>query len=86
MRGYAEEQAAQAGEQDRRLAELARLLVSGIDDDALRELANLALWPVPEYLVIVLLPPGAGAERANSHASSAVRRLPRCSRPVGDGA
>ena len=28
----------------------------------------------------------APCERANSHASSAVRRLPRCSVPVGDGA
>jgi hypothetical protein len=66
VRGYAEEQAAQAGERDRRRTELARLLVSGIDDDALRELANLARWPVPEYLIAVLLPPGGGSERLPS--------------------
>jgi hypothetical protein len=66
VRGYAEEQAAQAGERDRRRAELARMLVSGIDDEALRELSNLARWPVPEHLVVVLLPPGAGTERLPS--------------------
>jgi hypothetical protein len=68
VRGYAEEQAAQAGERDRRRAELGRLLVSGIDDDALRELSNLARWPVPEHLVIVLLPPNAGTEHLPSQA------------------
>lgn len=68
VRGYAEEQASQAGERDRRRAELARLLVSGIDEDALRELSNLARWPVPEHLVTVLLPPGAGTERLPSQA------------------
>ena len=37
VRGYAEEQAARAGERDRRRAELARLLVTGIDErDAAR--------------------------------------------------
>jgi hypothetical protein len=68
VRGYAEEQAAQAGERDRRRAELARMLVAGIDDDSLRELSNLARWPVPEHLVAVLLPPGAGSERLPSQA------------------
>ncbi len=48
VRGYAEEQAARAGERDRRRAELARLLVTGVDEDALRELAVLARWPLPE--------------------------------------
>ena len=68
VRGYAEEQAAQAGERDRRRAELARLLVSGIDDDALRELSNLSRWAVPEQLVTVLLPNGEGSERLPSQA------------------
>jgi hypothetical protein len=68
VRGYAEEQAAQAGERDRRRAELARLLVSGIDDEAFRELSNLARWAVPEQLVAVLLPRGEGTERLPSQA------------------
>jgi hypothetical protein len=68
VRGYAEEQAAQAGERDRRRAELARSLVAGIDDDLLRELSNLARWAVPEQVVAVLLPAGAPTERLPSHA------------------
>lgn len=58
VRGYAEEQAARAGERDRRRAELARLLVAGIDEDTLRELATLARWPLPDQLAAVLLPAG----------------------------
>jgi hypothetical protein len=57
-RGYAEEQAARAGERDRHRAELARLLVAGIDEDTLRELATLARWPLPDQLAAVLLPAG----------------------------
>ncbi|HEX4018917.1 MAG TPA: helix-turn-helix domain-containing protein [Frankiaceae bacterium] len=57
VRGYAEEQAARAGERDRRRAELARLLITGIDEETLRELAVLARWPLPEHLVAVILPP-----------------------------
>ncbi len=57
VRGYAEEQAARAGERDRRRAELARLLVTGIDEQTLRELAVLARWPLPEHLAAVILPP-----------------------------
>jgi hypothetical protein len=56
VRGYAEEQAARAGERDRRRVELARLLLSGVDDDSLRELATLARWAIPDHLVAVLLP------------------------------
>lgn len=63
VRGYAEEQAARAGERDRRRAELARLLVAGIDDGSLRELATMARWPVPDHLAAVLLPADAGSER-----------------------
>jgi hypothetical protein len=55
VRGYAEEQAARVGERDRRRAELARLLVAGIDEDSLRELAALARWPVPDSLAAVLM-------------------------------
>ncbi len=62
-RGYAEEQAARAGELDRRRRELAALLVSGIDEEALRELAAHARWPVPDLVVAVLLPPGDEARR-----------------------
>ncbi len=58
VRGYAEEQAAQAGERDRRRTELARLLVAGMDPEALHELAVLARWTVPEAMVAVLLPAG----------------------------
>ncbi len=63
VRGYAEEQAARAGERDRRRVELARMLIAGIDEDSLRELANLARWPVPDQLAAVLLPPPGSAER-----------------------
>jgi hypothetical protein len=56
VRGYAEEQAARAGERDRRRAELARLLITGVDEPTLRELAVLARWPLPERLAAVLLP------------------------------
>ncbi len=59
VRGYAEEQAARAGERDRRRAELARLLVTGVDEDALRELAPPARWPPPDQAVAVLLRSGA---------------------------
>lgn len=66
VRGYAEEQAARAGERDRRRAELARLLVAGVDDATIRELANLARWPIPEHLTAVLLPPGGAPARLPS--------------------
>ncbi len=56
VRGYAEEQAARASERDRRRSELARLLITGIDEPTLRELAVLARWPLPEHLVAVILP------------------------------
>jgi hypothetical protein len=56
VRGYAEAQAARAGELDRRRAEMARLLITGIDEETLRELAVLARWPLPEHLVAVILP------------------------------
>ena len=59
VRGYAEEQAARAGERDRRRAELARLLVTGVDEDTLRELAPPARWPPPERAVAILLPADA---------------------------
>jgi hypothetical protein len=58
VRGYAEEQTARAGERDRRRVELARLLLSGVDDDSLRELATLARWAIPDQLAAVLLPSG----------------------------
>lgn len=63
VRGYAEEQAARVGERDRRRAELARLLVAGIDEETLRELATLARWPVPDHLAAVLLPDADGPGR-----------------------
>jgi hypothetical protein len=68
VRGYAEEQAARAGERDRRRAELARLLVTGIDEETLRELAVLARWPLPEHLVAVILPAQAPADPLPSDA------------------
>jgi hypothetical protein len=68
VRGYAEEQAAQAGERDRRRAELARLLVSGFVDVGGREPSKVARWAVPEQLVAVLLPAGGATERLPSHA------------------
>ena len=48
VRGYAEEQAARASERDRRRTELARLLITGVDEETLRELAVLARWPLPD--------------------------------------
>jgi hypothetical protein len=66
VRGYAEEQAARAGERDRRRAELARLLVTGVDDTAMRELAMLARWPIPDHIAAVLLPPGGAPARLPS--------------------
>ncbi len=68
VRGYAEEQAARAGERDRRRAELARLLVTGVDEDTLRELAPPARWPTPEKAVAVLFPPGVKPDGLPSEA------------------
>jgi hypothetical protein len=68
VRGYAEEQAARASERDRRRSELARLLITGVDEETLRELAVLARWPLPEHLVAVILPPDASVDPLPSDA------------------
>jgi hypothetical protein len=68
VRGYAEEQAARASERDRRRSELARLLITGVDEQTLRELAVLARWPLPEHLVAVILPAAAAVDPLPSDA------------------
>ena len=55
--GYAQEQSRRAGEHDRRRAELLALALGGTaDQPALLAAARRAGWPVPEVVVVVVVP------------------------------
>jgi len=57
VEGYAQEQSLRAGEDDRRRAELLALVTGGTaDPPALRSAARRAGWPVPDAVVVVVVP------------------------------
>lgn len=86
VEGFAAEQAARAGEQERRRGELVALvLAGGADPAAVAELARQLAWPLPDDIVVVLVPPAAAVGLAThlgrdvlvgEHAEGAVAVLP----------
>ena len=57
VEGYAQEQSLRAGDADRRRAELLALVLSGAADaPAVLAAARVAGWPVPDELVVVVVP------------------------------
>jgi hypothetical protein len=77
VEGYAEEQSAAAGETQRRRRRLLRLLVQDppAEQEAVRNAAQAAAWPLPRSVAAVVINDGANEDESDARAAQFARRL-----------
>ena len=77
VEGYAEEQSAAAGETQRRRRRLLRLLVQDppAEQEAVRNAAKAAVWPLPRSVAAVVIGDGANEDESDASAAQFARRL-----------
>src|SRR4051794_5136147 len=77
VEGYAEEQSAAAGETQRRRRRLLRLLVQDppAEQEAIRNAAKAAVWPLPRSVAAVVIGDGANEDESDARAAQFARRL-----------
>jgi PucR C-terminal helix-turn-helix domain/GGDEF-like domain len=75
--GYAEEQSVAAGETQRRRRRLLRLLVQEppAEQEAVRNAAKAAVWPLPRSVAAVVIADGANEDESDASAAQFARRL-----------
>ena len=75
--GYAEEQSAAAGETQRRRRRLLRLLVQDppAEQEAVRNAAQAAAWPLPRSVAAVVIGDAANEDESDASAARLARRL-----------
>src|SRR4051794_34430194 len=77
VEGYAEEQSVAAGETQRRRRRLVRLLVQDppAEQEAIRNAAQAAAWPLPRSVAAVVIGDAANEDESDASAAQFARRL-----------